>query len=231
MDDQEPRTGRQPMRSIKSLCLDLDAARAGRTWLMLPTGFRDQSSGLTYPLPTARSELQELAAIDIPLRKEDSGCRYLRRALKEWKGRQLKRHSAVLDTGRREAQVKKSHQNYLHRMKELRVQANKAVDEVRKEAERAVANLRDLFALGREGLDGQMKAHLEGVEWKEEKISAAAFRECFRMVTMAVKGLGLPSEQRDKAKEAVLEEVAASLRDTQETVALGPGTDPEETEH
>ena len=95
----------------------------------------------------------------------------------------------------------------------------------------SIASLTDLFSLARKGIDGQMRAHLDGKEWMGEKINARAFRECFRMVTQTVKGLGLPSEERTRAKSAIMDEVAEALKDTQETVALAPGGDDEEVEH
>ena len=43
------------------------------------------------------------------------------------------------------------------------------------------------------------------------------------MVTQTVKGLGLPSDERAKAKGAIMEEVGAALKDTREVVDLAPG--------
>ena len=212
---------------IADLRLDLDAANAGKTWLLLPEGFRDQECGLLYPLPSGRNELQKLAAIPIPLAKQDCGVIYLRRALKAFNGRQAKRQSATLDIAYKGRQAENVVRKVQVLAKELRAEARAAVEEVKQEAQKAVANLNDLFALGREGIDGQMKAHLAGENWHDEKVDAAAFRECFRMVTQAVKGLGLPSGQRDKAREAVMEEIAKSLEDTREAVALAPGGDEE----
>ena len=218
-------------RTIKSLRLDLEAAEKGRTWLLLPEGFRAQECGMTYPLPSRRIELQKLVAIYIPKNKKDCGCLYLRRALQEWKNRQMKRSSAILDVTRREEQIAKMQHNFALQAKELRAKCRAAVDDVRREAQQAIANLNDLFSLARKGLDGQMRAHLEGQEWQGETINARAFRECFRMVTQTVKGLGLPSEERTRAKSAIMDEVAEALKDTQETVALAPGGDDDETEH
>ena len=82
----------------------------------------------------------------------------------------------------------------------------------------------DLFSLGREGLELQMRAYLDNKEVNGEIIKARAFRECFRIVTAAVKGLGLPSDQKRPATDAIYEEVAAALEATQETVALSEST-------
>ena len=92
-----------------------------------------------------------------------------------------------------------------------------------------MAGLNDLFALGREGIERQMKAYLAGAEYQGEKIDGEAFRSCFRMVTQAVKGLGLPSDQRDKARDAVMEEVAKSVEATRS--AISGETEDVETEH
>ena len=232
MDDQNQQDKKRDRhRTIASLRLNLEEAQKGRTWLLLPEGFRASQCGKTYPLPSRRLELQKLVAIYIPKNKRDSGCVYLRRALDKWKEQQARASSALLDMGRREERIKESHYNYQQFIRKCKEDARKAVDEVREETGQAIANLNDLFDLSRKGINEQMKAHLEGRKWQGEKINARAFRECFRMVTQAVKGLGLPSDQRAKADEAIMEEVAASLKDTREAVAFGRGGDGEETEH
>ena len=209
--------------------MDIDAAMAGKTWLLLPDGFRDQECGKTYPLPSLRTELQKLVSIPIPPSKNDAGCLYLRRAVSAFKRKQARRQSAIHDAGRAAEKVR----NHVHSLQnltlKLRAEARAAVDEVKQEAQRAVANLNDLFALGREGIEGQMKAYLAGADYQGERIDGEAFRSCFRMVTQAVKGLGLPSDQRDKARDAVMEEVAKSVEATR--AALGGAEEPEDITH
>ena len=96
MDDQDQQNKKRDRhRTIASLRLDLEEAQKGRTWLLLPQGFRDQQFGKTYPLPSRRLELQKLVAIYIPKNKKDSGCLYLRRALDKWKKQQARATSAV----------------------------------------------------------------------------------------------------------------------------------------
>jgi hypothetical protein len=175
--------------------------------------------------------LQRLSSIAIPPGKKDSGSIYLKRAINEWKKRLARKQSAILDSGRRTVAIARDQTEFRARIKGLREEAIAAVEGVRQEAERAVANLNDLFVLGRKGIEAQMRAHLDGTDWQGEQITSSAFRECFRMVAQAVKGLGLPSEQRGKAAEAVIEEVAASLRDTQEAVALAADDEKPEVEH
>lgn len=221
---------RAPHHTIKSLRLDLEAARAGKTWQILPEGFRDRTDGSTYPLPSRRLELQKLASIEIPPHRQDCGYFYIRRAIKEWKERQGRAASAIHDVGCRANAIQRSQWRYNQEIKKHKEEARKAVNEVRQEAAQAIASLNDLFSLGRKGIDGQMRAYLAGEEYQGERITGAAFRQCFKMVTQAVKGLGLPSDQKAPAADAIFEEYAASLRDTQETLALAPGTD-DETEH
>ena len=230
MDQKQSPKKAHDRHTIKSLRLDLEAAKQGKTWELLPAGFRDQHSGSTYPLPSRRLELQKLASIYIPPNKKDCGCVYIRRAIKKWKERQGRATSALHDMGRRANAIQRSQYNYTQVISKFREEARKAVDDVRLEAEQAIASLNDLFSLGREGIDKQMRAHLAGEKWQGEKINARAFRECFRIVTQAVKGLGLPSDQKETAAEAIMEEVAASLRATREAIAFAPGTEPE-TEH
>lgn len=203
----------------------------GKTWLLLPEGFRDQECGSTYPLPSDRLSLQQLVAIPLPLNKTDSGCVYLRRAMKAWHLKQAHRQSAALDVARREESIHRAQKSYNARIKGLREEAIAAVEGVKQEAERAAASLNTLFSLGRQGIEGQMQAHLSNTLWQGEQISASAFRDCFRMVTQAVKGLGLPSEQRTSAAEVIFEQVAESIRGTQETVALAVDEEKDETAH
>jgi hypothetical protein len=217
-------------RTITGLKLDIKSAREGKTWLLLPEGFRDQDSGKTYPLPTLRADLHILATIYIPPNKADSGCKYLKRAVKEYQKRQRRQQSALFDTERRRAETKNAQEHFREELKKNRQEIKQTVNEIREEARKQIASLTDLFDLGRKGIDGQMRAHLDEKRWRGEKITAKDFRECFRMVTQTVKGLGLPSTEREKAKSAVVEEAAAALKSTQETVKLSPSFD-SETEH
>lgn len=200
---------------------------------MLPDGFRD--CGDSYPLPSSREELQKLAAIPVPAQKRDSGCIYLKRATKEWKRRQGRAISANLDIAYREHEVRAAHRGFRENIKEIKANLREVVDTVRQEAAAASASLTDLFALGRKGLEGQMQAHLDGGTWQGEKISASAFRQCFQMVTQAVKGLGLPDPAKKDAQGAILEQAAAAMKATQEAIALAPGArdsdDDSETKH
>lgn len=216
--------GKKVRHTIQSLRLDLDAAREGRTWLLLPDGFRDADSGKDYPLPTEAADIQALIAINIPLRKSDSGCIYLKRAIKRWKTQHSRLpRSPVLDIERRQAKADKAAYNYTQHMRLLRIEARNAVEQVKIQAAESAASLTELFSLGRQGLRGMMEAHLKNEEWKGEAISASAFRDCFRMVSQTVKALGLPSDQRKDATVAVMDEVAAALKSTQEALAMQPG--------
>lgn len=223
--------------SIKKLRLNLEEAQRGRTWLLLPEGFRNHESGKTYPLPCRRHEVQQLANIPIPPHTRgvgvgyDAGVIYLMRAMVKWKELTAKHQSAALDIGRRAHSIEKAQWNYTQEIRVLKQEAKQAVTEVQEKAAEAVASLTDLFALGRKGLEAQMQAHLDGKEWQGETIKASAFRDCFRMVTQAVKGLGLPSDQRKDASQAVMAEAAAALSSTREAVGLASDGDDDEATH
>jgi len=218
-------------RTIKSLNLDLESAKEGKLWLLLPEGFRDIDSGKTYPLPTQRQELQKVGGIYIPPRVINSGAQYIKRAAKEAKRKQQRATSVLLDVGNRKEQVERKQNNYNALIKELRVEARQAVDNVRVEAERACASLKDLFALGREGIEGQMKAYLAGEEYKGETINKKDFQNNFRMVTQAVKGLGLPTGQEKPAGDAIVQELADCLKNTHEALDLSSAENPETDEN
>lgn len=221
--DEKPVNASRPRRTIVTLRLNTEEAMQGRTWLLLPEGSREQSCGLEYPLPSRREDLQILSAIPVPFGKLDAGALYIRRAIQALRTNLLRKQSALVDASRRENQIQGAQSKLLKTFKEARLQAQEALNQVKREAEKAVASLNDLFSLGREGIEGQMKAHLAGAEWQGEKVTGKDFRDCFRMVLQGVKGLGLPSEQRTYATEAVIQELAASLEDTRDTIALAPG--------
>lgn len=215
------------MRTMNTLRLDFDAAMAGKIWLLLPEGFRHADAGKTYPLPNRLVDLQRLSAIPIPPRNASSGAYYIRRAVAALRAANRTRQSAVLDAAQRQYLTKVHYDHFREKVKKLSGEATKDVNRVREKAEECIASLTDLFDLGRRGLDGQMRAHLDGQKWQGEDIDAKAFRDCFRMVSQAVKGLGLPSDQRAVASDAILREVAASMEATQDAIALAPGPDPE----
>ena len=215
-------------RTIANLRLDLDAARAGKTWRMLPEGFRDVDSGLSYPLPSRRDDLQTLAGIVVTHRGQDSGVKYLKRAFMKWRERQARAPQALASVERLQDAVRQKNVRYARDLAAMRTEAEQAVERVKQRADEAIASLTDLFALGRRGIEGQMQAHLDSAEWQGERINSRAFRECFRMVAQAVKGLGLPSDQRQEATKTIIEEVAAALEDTQDAVALAPGMSDDE---
>ena len=207
-------------RTIKSLRLNVEEAEKGRTWLLLPEGFRDQESGQNYPLPNKLHDLTKMASLYIPPDKKDSGCIYLRRCAKRHKQRVGERQRTIYRIERAEHETKEAAKKHQRTLVELERRAEQAVSEVEAKAGEAIASLNDLFTLGRKGLHGMMKAHLAGEKWQDEKIRAGAFRQCFRMVAQTVKGLGLPSDQKDKARDAILDEAAASLRATHEALAM-----------
>jgi hypothetical protein len=225
------RAGVQKYYTIDNLRLDVKAAEEGRTWLLLPDGFRALECGKSYPLPSYQKDLRELALIVPPPGNVDAGVIYLRRAMSQFRKRRGRKVSALIETDRRSAELLVEHGRYRKQIDALKAEAEKAVDKVKAAANQQIANLSDLFALGRQGIEGQMRAHLDETKWKKETISARDFRECFRMVSQAVKGLGLPSEQRDKAREAVMEEAAAALQSTQEVLAMAPGGKEPEVTH
>ena len=228
IETTETRKPRIQKRTCESLRLNLKDAMEGKTWLLLPDGFRNQEGGKTYPLPTSRPELQKLIVIPIPANKSgDSGIYYLHRAVEAFKRRSAERLSPI-DMSRKINEVDNLKHALREQARRFKLSANEAVEEVRAEAGKAIASLNDLFALGREGLGGIMKAHLAGEQWKGEAVSTDQFMGCFRMVSQAVKGLGLPSEQRDKARDAVMEEVAKSLESTRSAIS---GSTDDEVQH
>lgn len=213
--------------TIENLKLNLEEARKGRTWLLLPEEYRDHRLAAEYPIPAWLNELQIVATLPIRPRVRDAGTIYVRRCIREWKQRLQARAGSVITIERAEHGVLELEKRFEERLQMLESKSEGIVKRFQEHTDRAIASLDELFRLGREGIEGQMRAHLAGETWKDEQITARAFRECFRMVSQTVKGLGLPSEQQEKAREVVIAEAAASLRATQEAVAMQKASDGE----
>jgi len=219
-------------RTIKNLRLNIEEAEKGRTWLLLPEGYRQPPAGMKYPLPTLRADLQRLMTITIKSDKRDTGSTYIRRAIKEhhrrstgrWKDEDLRMEG-------REHRLARQEERYGQRLKDLGKRATAATNRVVDEARLAAASLKTLFELGKKGLEGQMQAHLKGNEWQGEKISAAAFRGCFGLVRQTVKDIGLPASPEDDLTDTVMDEVAASIEETRGTISLAPGADDDGASH
>lgn len=225
MQNSESTKGKRQRHTVESLRLDIKSAMEGKTWLLLPEGFRDHDAGLTYPLPTQLEGLEAVVKVIIPVGKNDAGCRYVRRAIKALTAIRQRKQSILLDAGRKEqAAINRMH-DFRNRLTTYEQESKRAMREFKEEIRGSIASLNDLFVLGRQGLEGQMRAHLTDQEWKGEKISSKQFRECFRLVSQAVKGLGVPSDEREAARDTIVEQAAEELRATQEAVALASTPD------
>lgn len=213
-------------RTIVSLNLGYEDAMNGKVWALLPPGFRYTVAAENYPVPNKFSDLMKLSAIPIAPNLRSPGVIYLKRCRKACTEFSKRRQSALLDLSNRRANAKTAYDNYRHDMLELREKMKQEKNKVRQVAEECIASLNDLFKLGRKGLDGMMRAHLEQKTWQGEPVTGAAFRDCFKMVSAAVKGLGAATEdQKESAREAVLEEVAKSMEDTQAALSMAPGSE------
>lgn len=211
--------------TVENLKLNIKAAEDGRPWLLLPEEYQSGSLAREYPLPADIRQLQQVATLPLQKNKMDSGSIYIRRAMRELQ----RRLTAKMGTHRRlegaENAAKEALKSFENRVKQLEARGEKAIQGVQDRADEAIASLNDLFELGRKGLEGQMQAHLDGKPWQDEEINARAFRECFRMVSQAVKGLGLPSSEREKAREAIVKELSESLKATKEATDMQKSAD------
>ena len=216
------------MNTLKSLSINIEAAQSGRIWNLLPPDVRDSRDKIRdYPLPDSTKELEILVAIPIPAKGQRAVYIYLKRAKAEWDRRyRLKvdvretMDEAVTTAGDLERKFQKQ-------MSELERRANQAVVSVEKQAEKAIASLDELFKLGRQGIESQMRAYVENTTINGEEINASAFRQCFKIVAGTVKGMGLPSDQKPIARQAVMKELADSFRATEAAVAMAKPTDGE----
>lgn len=227
----EPPPAPEGGHTCESLRLDLQVAMSGETWKILPLGFRGQDAAKTYPLPTKRGELQKIVAVPLPKGRRDNGCIYITRAIDALRKSLSRRQAAVYDVSKLSDQVQAKSAAMTQAIQKARATIQVEVNRVRDEAQESVSGLRSLFAMGREGMERMMRAHLnnEPVNADEngeggEMIDAKAFRECFRMVYQAVHGLGIPTGQEKSAKGAILQEAAEAIRDTQDALSLAPGS-------
>lgn len=214
-------------KTIQSLRLNLEEARAGHIWLLLPDGYRERNCGIGYPLPTSMEDLRAIANLRIGRGQRSAGAFYIRRARKMITD-SIDSKTEPMEIEERAHEVALAHGRFKDKVKDARYDISKAVAEVKKFADEATSSMNDLFELGRRGMKAQMEAHLNNEELHGEKIDARAFRECFRMVSQTVKGLGLPSHERDKATEAILDEFAASMKARDAALAMAPGNDDSE---
>jgi len=219
-------------RTVETLRLDVPSALAGKHWLLLPEGFRDQDAAQTYPLPSNLEELQKLIVIPVQPQRHDGGTVYLKRCIKLYKQKLMGKQARAVGVVESTDKMARARAKLDVQVKQMKAEVQEALNGVKAEAEKAIASMHDLFSLGRKGIEGQMKAHLDHTDWQGEAIDARAFRECFRMVTQTVKGLGLPSDEQRHARDAIMEELAAAIGATQEVVEFSeaPGSD-DETEH
>ena len=203
--------------TIESLGLNVEAAEAGKTWLLLPERFRYDSFGPIYPLVGKPQELRRLACIPVPPGKTDGGAVYLRRCFNAWRKKAALKGSLLNDLGRTGDKLRQDTAKLEKQMQKMVQEAQNAVDDVRQQAAASVATLTDLFSLSRKGLKQQMDAYMANQPLNGEEITHAAFRDCVKIVTQAVKGLGLPDGERKNASEAVVEQMAEALRAAEET--------------
>lgn len=183
---------------------------------------------MTYPLPTTRAELAKLVEIPTPPFKRDAGCVYLHRASQKWLRKPIRRIDPLeADEQRRVHNAYDATKKFKERMQRVEADVRLSAAQVHNAAASAVASLTTLFELGRKVIDGQLQAHLNGEEWKGERISASAARDCFRMVTQAVKGFGLKTDQAPAAQDVIMREAAEAIKATQDAIALAPGIDGE----
>lgn len=209
--------------TIESLKLNVKDACNGKPWLILPQEYRTKPLARAYPLPSKVEEIQLIAAIPLVSRM-DCGAVYIRRAISEL-NRRIKQSKFASERADRkvdavEQQAVELKGEFEGRLARLEAEAQAVVQRLQDRADLAIASLDELFRLGREGIEGQMRSHLAGEKWMGEDITGRAFRECFRMVTQTIKGLGLPTGEEQPARKAIIEEAAASLRATQEAVAM-----------
>lgn len=217
----------QNLRTIKSLRLDIQSAREGKTWLLLPEGYRQAPAGKDYPLPSFMSDIQTLAQIPIPKLKRDQGVVYLRRINKEFTKRLAHRQSALLGIARKETQVNRQAKKFQQKVRHFGIEMKKTLNGLKEEAEKAKVTLNEVLDLAKVTVKGQLEAHLAKQKWQGEEITAAAARDLAKIAINAVKGLGVPSEARDQATEAMFEEFAEALKDSQEVISMAPGGDEE----
>lgn len=211
-------------KTIQSLRLNLERARAGYVWELMPEGYRQANCGKGYPLPTGMEDLRTIANIKLGRSQRNAAAYYIRRARQAVLDA-IDSNTDPMEMEERTHEVAMAHGRFEQKVKSARQEISRAVAEVKRTAEEASSSMNDLFELGRRGMKAQMEAHLANTEWNGEKIDARAFRECFRMVSQTVKGLGLPSQERDRATEAILDEYAASMKARDAALAMAPGSD------
>lgn len=239
-DDDRKYPGREsdgPKYTIASLHLNLDAASRGKTWELLPPGFRDAEAATRYPLPSSFEDIHQIAIIPLRRNARDGGTVYMRRIAEEYKRRIANRQTALLDIGHDKVRLERQFKRHKRVVDQSINEVRNVVADFKMEADKAIATLNDLLVIGRKGMEGQMIAHIKGEKWQNETIDSAAFRNCFRLITQAVKSLHVPAGTEEaQAREAIVAQAAEALRATQDAVELAdaaaiPPAPDQDTEH
>lgn len=229
MDDYPARENAGKGHTIKSLRLDINEAKQGRAWNILPDGFRGKGVGHSYPLPSSTVELERISYMPLIAGKRDSGTVYIRRIKTEYKRRIARKASLANDVSCRTEKVKRVQENFIAKSAFLCGQMHEARDSVRIEAEKIkaemAASVSDLYETAKGELGKQLEAAKEGNTYHGEKITAKAVRECYRLILQTVKGLGLPSVDEDGARETIDKELADAIRGIQENIVVIPDCD------
>lgn len=214
--------------TCEALGLDVERAKVEGAQVLLPEAARNRKAVREFPLPYSKHELARLMEVPVPTDATSPEGMLIRRIQKRWYDRVTSKEpgKARLSTARSERSIEVAKAHAKTHIDETLAEIATSAKMVHAVAEKVTGSLTDLYDLCRQSLEGQLRAHLTDGEWHGERIDAQAARECFRLVTQAVKGFGLPREADKRAAGKIsMEETAAAIRETQEALSLAPNKD------
>lgn len=203
------------IHTIASLMLDMEAARAGKPWLLLPRGPRGRvGGGREYPLPTAYQELKRLAELPFKAKGRDETTAYLRRAR-----RRLTQHTSKNDVAlgvlTNATAVKKASGEIGATLKDAKQKIAAAVADVQAEAIKAAASLTDLYGLTRAHAARVLEAALKDAPINGEVPTIDQATNVMKAILGHVAKMGagiLAPDEKDEAEDAIVEQYMAATR-------------------
>lgn len=230
----EPPKWRRPGQSytIQSLRLDMAAARAGKTYLLLPFDVRgDYKMAEAYPIPSGISELAMVAELPIKRNSRHGGARYIRKARKAMLRRAPHLKAAAFDMSLAECEEKAVNVHKAAAAAQADIDA--AVAGVRAEALRSVASMGDINEKLKQAADRIVTAFLADQPINGEPVSVKEMSDVIGKGWTHVARLGsgaIDSDGKAEAEGTVLAEFNKARADRLAR-QMQAADDPKEIKH
>lgn len=218
--------------TIRGLRLDIVAAEAGKTYLLLPYDVRgDYAAADAYPLPGNIGELARIA--ELPLRRNGrhGGARYIRRARKAMLRRATHIKAVDLDMSRAECSEKAL--QVAKAAADARATMDEAVAGVRAEALKSVASMGDINEKLKQAADRIVTAFLADQPINGEPVTVKEMSDVIGKGWTHVARLGsgvIDGDGKQESEATIISEFNQATRDRLAKQMAAP-VDPKEAKH